>query len=224
MRIVNGYGGIDEQDPMGGFDPYSNSKGCSELVSAAYRSSYFSPDNYENHRVGLATARAGNVIGGGDWAADRLIPDIISGFLKGEAVYIRNPHSIRPWQHVLEPLRGYLMLAEKLNENAFKYSEAFNFGPHEQDAKSVEWIVADLAKRWGMGADWMNDKRIHPHEASYLKLDISKARSVLGWTPALTLGDALSLVVEWTKLYSAEHCVRDFTLHQIQQYQKSILK
>ncbi len=211
--------GYRENEPMGGYDPYSNSKGCAELVSAAYRSSFFNPGDYERHGVALATVRAGNVIGGGDWAQDRLIPDILSAFEAGTSVHIRNPHSIRPWQHVLEPLRGYLTLAERLFERGAAYAEAWNFGPRDEDAKPVGWIVEQLASLWGPGANWQIDAGEHPHEAHFLKLDISKARSLLDWNPALNLQQALELIVAWTQARQARQDMRQATLSQIQAYQ-----
>lgn len=213
--------GYREIDPMGGYDPYSNSKGCAELVSAAYRSSFFNPGDYLKHGVALATVRAGNVIGGGDWAQDRLIPDIVAAFEQGKPVHIRNPHSIRPWQHVLEPLRGYLMLAEKLVEDGPSYAEAWNFGPNDEDAKPVGWIVEQMAARWGNGAHWEVDAGEHPHEAGYLKLDISKARSRLHWSPILRLEAALSLIVDWAQQRKAGADTRGLTQGQIKSYQQT---
>jgi CDP-glucose 4,6-dehydratase len=211
--------GYRENEPMGGFDPYSNSKGCSELVSAAYRSSFFNADNYLEHGVAIATVRAGNVIGGGDWAQDRLIPDILNAFEQGRKVAIRNPYAIRPWQHVMEPLCGYLTLAELLFAHGPSFGEAWNFGPNDEDAKSVEWIVKEMALLWGADAQWQVDPGEHPHEAHYLKLDISKARSRLDWRPALRLEESLSLIIEWSKQFSAGTNMRQLTLDQIQYYQ-----
>lgn len=211
--------GYRENEPMGGYDPYSNSKGCAELVSSAYRSSFFNPDSFEKHGVALATVRAGNVIGGGDWAKDRLIPDILAAFESGTLVNIRNPNSIRPWQHVLEPLRGYLTLAERLYECGTSYAEGWNFGPNDEDAKPVGWIVEEMAEMWGDGAKWKIDEGSHPHEATYLKLDISKARSRLDWVPALHLRDALALIINWAKQRQANADMRDLTLKQIYAYQ-----
>ena len=185
-----------ENEPMGGYDPYSNSKGCAELVSAAYRSSFFNATTYAQHGVAIATTRAGNVIGGGDWAQDRLIPDILRAFEQGQKVNIRNPNSIRPWQHVMEPLRGYLTLAERLYEHGPEYAEGWNFGPIDEDAKPVGWIVEKMAALWGQGAQWQIAEGEHPHEATYLKLDISKARHLLNWHPALRLEQALELIVD----------------------------
>ncbi len=211
--------GYRENEPMGGFDPYSNSKGCSELVSAAYRSSFFNPDHYAQHGVALATARAGNVIGGGDWAKDRLIPDILAAFEAGKQVPIRNPHATRPWQHVLEPLRGYLTLAERLYTDGPAFAEGWNFGPHSDDAKPVEWIVQKLAQRWDQGASWQVDAGEHPHEANYLKLDISKAGQRLHWQPALRLDDALGMIVDWARARQAGADMHAVTLAQIAAYQ-----
>ncbi len=211
--------GYRENEPMGGFDPYSNSKGCAELVSAAYRSSFFNPAHHAQHGVALATARAGNVIGGGDWAKDRLIPDILAAFEAGKQVLIRNPHATRPWQHVLEPLRGYLTLAEHLHTEGPAFAEGWNFGPHSDDAKPVEWIVRQLAARWGQGASWHVDAGEHPHEANYLKLDISKAAQRLHWQPVLRLDGALGLIVDWARARQAGADMHAVTLAQIAAYQ-----
>lgn len=211
--------GYRENEPMGGYDPYSNSKGCAELVSAAYRSSFFNANNHAQHGVALATVRAGNVIGGGDWAQDRLIPDILAAFEQGKIVDIRNPHAIRPWQHVMEPLRGYLTLAERLYEHGPSYAEGWNFGPNDDDAKPVGWIVKKMAALWGNDANWKIDSGEHPHEAAYLKLDISKARSRLDWHPALRLDDALKLIIDWSKQRQAVANIRQLTLAQINTYQ-----
>lgn len=211
--------GYRENEPMGGFDPYSSSKGCAELVSAAYRSSFFNTARHAQHGVALATVRAGNVIGGGDWAADRLIPDILSSFGQGKPAHIRNPHAIRPWQHVLEPLRGYLTLAEQLHAQGPAFAEGWNFGPHDDDARPVAWIVDQMATLWGEGAQWHTDTGEHPHEATYLKLDISKARSRLNWHPTLSLPEALKLTTDWAKQLQAGADMRALTLAQINAYQ-----
>lgn len=210
--------GYRENEAMGGFDPYSNSKGCSELVTAAYRSSYFNPHRFADHGVGLATARAGNVIGGGDWANDRLIPDIIRAILAGEPVHIRNPHAIRPWQHVLEPLSGYLLLARRLYEHGDKYAEGWNFGPADDDVRPVEWIVRLMCRQWGDGACYDIDNGEHPHEAHYLKLDCSKARSQLDWCPRWNLEKALDSIIQWTRRYRAGDDPRTVCLEQIADY------
>lgn len=212
--------GYRENEPMGGFDPYSNSKGCSELVTASYRSSFFNPARHGEHGVALASARAGNVIGGGDWATDRLLPDIIRSLLAGEAVRIRNPHAIRPWQHVLEPLSGYLTLAQHLYENGPRYAEGWNFGPRDEDAKPVEWIVQRMCSQWGGGARYEIDRGEHPHEAHYLKLDCSKARSGLGWQPRWDLERALDSIIDWTLRYRAGDDLRSVCLEQIASYEQ----
>ena len=214
--------GYRENEPMGGYDPYSNSKGCAELVSAAYRSSFFNAKDYAQHGVAMATVRAGNVIGGGDWAADRLLPDILAAFEQGRPATIRNPNAIRPWQHVLEPLRGYLTLAERLVAHGPDFAEGWNFGPNDEDAKPVGWIVEQMAGLWGNNAQWQTDSGEHPHEAHFLKLDISKARSRLNWHPVLRLPEALKLIVDWSKQRHAGADMRAHTLAQIHHYQQSI--
>lgn len=195
--------GYHEGEPLGGYDPYSSSKACSELVTSAYRNSFFNPKDYAKHGVAVASARAGNVIGGGDWADDRLIPDIIRAALKGEKARIRSPRAIRPWQHVLEPLAGYLLLAEKLYTKGPAYAEAWNFGPEQGDAKSVEWIVKRMFAHWPEAPGYTLDKGPHPHEAHYLKLDARKARRRLGWQPRWRLGQAIDKIIEWTRAYAA---------------------
>ncbi|MBC7916900.1 MAG: CDP-glucose 4,6-dehydratase [Rhodoferax sp.] len=211
--------GYRESDALGGYDPYSNSKGASELVTAAYRNSFFNPAQYTSHGVALATARAGNVIGGGDWAVDRLVPDMLDALQSGTPARIRNPHAIRPWQHVLEPLRGYLTLAERLLQDGPDFGEAWNFGPLDEDAKPVSWIAAELTRLWGHEASWAADICEHPHEAHYLKLDISKARARLPWTPLLRLSDALRLTVDWARQQQAGDDMHAATLSQIRSYQ-----
>jgi CDP-glucose 4,6-dehydratase len=210
--------GYRENEPMGGYDPYSNSKGCSELVTASFRNSFFNPKDYDIHRVGLATARAGNVIGGGDWSNDRLIPDFIRAISKGEKVKIRSPYAIRPWQHVMEPLTGYLALAEKLFNEGDKYSEGWNFGPDDSDAKNVEWIIGTLCKLWGGDASYYIDNDPQPHEASYLKLDCSKAKSVLGWYPTWNIEKTLHSIVEWNKAFLSNADMRDICISQIENF------
>jgi len=210
--------GYRENEPMGGYDPYSNSKGCSELVTASYRSSYFNPEQYGNHGVAVATARAGNVIGGGDWAGDRLIPDCIRAILAGEPVQIRNPGAIRPWQHVLEPLSGYLLLAQRLCEDGVRYSGGWNFGPAEEDARPVGWIVERLCAGWGPGASFILDGGEHPHEAHHLKLDCSKAKTELGWLPHWSLSCAIDSIIEWTQAYLQQQELREVSLNQIRKY------
>ncbi len=207
-----------ENEPLGGYDPYSNSKACSELVTSAYRSSYFNPQDHASHGVSVASARAGNVIGGGDWATDRLIPDCIRSILKGEKVVIRNPHAIRPWQHVLEPLGGYLLLAQKLYEEGPGYAEAWNFGPDDNDAKPVEWIVKKLCAKWDGSASYIIDKGKHLHEAHYLKLDCSKAKAKLGWRPVWNLEKTIDNIIEWTQAYKHGRDAKEVSLKQISTY------
>jgi len=211
--------GYRESDPLGGYDPYSSSKACAEIVSAAFRQSYFPPDQIAHHGVGLATARAGNVIGGGDWSLDRLLPDLVRGFLSGEPVKIRRPHSIRPWQHVLEPLHGYILLAEKLLTGDPTYARAYNFGPSDDDARPVAWIADRMTRAWGDGASWALDEDPSVHEAGYLKLDASRAKADLAWTPRLPLGDALDWLVQWYRAHAAGADMQAFTLRQIETYQ-----
>lgn len=210
--------GYRENEAMGGYDPYSNSKGCAELVTSAYRSSFFNPADYTKHGVALASVRAGNVIGGGDWAQDRLIPDIVAAFSEGRPVEIRNPNAVRPWQHVLEPLRGYLTLAERLYEGRVEFAEGWNFGPNDTDAKPVGWIVKELAEKWDGDVSWSVDQGEHPHEATYLKLDISKAKIHLNWSPKLDLTSALDMIVDWVRSYNNKGDMRQMTLAQIKQY------
>ncbi len=210
--------GYREDEPMGGYDPYSSSKGCSELVTSAYRRSFL-----QKKGIALASARAGNVIGGGDWAQDRLIPDILSAFEKSHPVIIRNPHSTRPWQHVLEPLSGYLALAAHLfGESGQDYAEGWNFGPHEEDARPVQWIVEHLVNSWGKGATWQLDGGEHPHEANYLKLDISKAKGCLGWTPSWPLGTALEKITTWHHAWLDQQDMQQLCQAQIAEFTLSV--
>lgn len=210
--------GYRENEPMGGYDPYSNSKGCSELVTSAFRNSFFNPKDYQKHGVAIATARAGNVIGGGDWAADRLIPDFIRSISDGKTVKIRSPYAIRPWQHVLEPLSGYLTLCKELVTHGPTYSGAWNFGPDDQDAKNVEWITKTLCNFWGDGASFEIDLNPQPHEANYLKLDCSKAKAELGWTPKWNIEKTLKNIVDWNKFLLAGKDIQSITELQIKQY------
>lgn len=214
--------GYRENEAMGGYDPYSSSKGCAELVTAAYRNSFFNSATFNvKHSTAIASARAGNVIGGGDWAEDRLIPDIMRAITQGRSVTIRNPHAIRPWQHVLEPLSGYLKLAQKLYEEGAAYAEGWNFGPNDEDAKPVQWIVEQLTQSWGEGASWLLDGGEHPHEAHYLKLDCSKAKSRLDWHPRWHLDEALKRIVDWQKQYLYGRDMRAVTIEQIDLYLKT---
>ena len=213
-----------ETDPLGGYDPYSSSKACAEIVSAAFRQSYFHPDKLNQpggHTTAIATARAGNVIGGGDWSLDRLIPDLIAGFTRGEPVLIRRPHAIRPWQHVLEPLHGYITLAEELlSPEAARFATAYNFGPTEDDAQTVEWIVRKMTQFWGDGASWTVDPDPGVHEAGYLKLDASRARADLGWRPRLHLETALEWLVAWYRAAERKQDLHALTLQQITDYER----
>ena len=208
--------GYRENEPMGGHDPYSNSKGCAELISSAYRNSFFSDQNTAN----LATARAGNVIGGGDWADDRLIPDILNAFQNNSPVKIRNPLAIRPWQHVLEPLSGYLMLAESLYNNA-GYDEAWNFGPRDIDCKPVSYILDKMVKLWGEGAGWEEDKSVNLHEARLLKLDCSKAKTLLKWEPQWSIDYSLQKIVEWHQDWLQARNMNAVCLKEIAEYNKN---
>ncbi|WP_066017632.1 CDP-glucose 4,6-dehydratase [Endozoicomonas atrinae] len=211
--------GYREIDPMGGYDPYSSSKGCMELLVSSYRNSFFPAEKYQEHRTAIATVRAGNVIGGGDWAEDRLIPDMINAFISSQPAFIRNPGAIRPWQHVLEPLSGYLEIAKKLYESGSEYAEAWNFGPELHDAKPVGWIADELTAHWGNNAKWCTDSNEHPHEANYLKLDCSKAYSRLDWRPRWSLKQTLEKITEWHKAHENGADMHEMTLQQIHQYQ-----
>ncbi len=216
--------GYREDEPMGGFDPYSSSKGCAELITAAYRNSYFHVDKFHEHRVGLATVRAGNVIGGGDWAEDRLIPDIMRCMMQNNAIKIRLPNSIRPWQHVLEPLSGYLQLAQMLYTDGSNFAGGWNFGPADEDAKPVHWIVDKLIEDWGHTGSWELIENNHLHEAHYLKLDCSKARMRMNWQPKWGLDEALNAIVMWYKAYQSDVNMQHETLRQISQYELQLAK
>jgi CDP-glucose 4,6-dehydratase len=209
--------GYRENEPMGGHDPYSNSKGCAELVTAAYRRSFFAGAD----KAAIASARAGNVIGGGDWAEDRLVPDILRAFGDGVPVPIRNPLSTRPWQHVLEPLSGYLVLAQALWHRGQEVADGWNFGPRDEDARPVQWIVDHMVSAWGEGASFSCDEGPHPHEARYLKLDISKARQELGWLPRWTLQEALARIVAWHRAWMCGEDMREACLRDIAAYDGS---
>lgn len=206
--------GYRENEPMGGHDPYSNSKGCAELVTSAYRNSFFQTQD----TASIATARAGNVIGGGDWAEDRLIPDILKAFEKSQPVVVRNPLSTRPWQHVLEPLSGYLVLAEQLYEKGDQFAEAWNFGPKDEDCKPVNWILDKMVADWGNGASWELDKKSNPHEAGFLKLDCSKAASGLNWHPLWNLEHTLNLIVNWHQDWNTGKNMNEKCLQEIASY------
>jgi CDP-glucose 4,6-dehydratase len=210
--------GYREIDTLGGYDPYSNSKACSELVTTSFRNSFFNPELYHEHGVAIATARAGNVIGGGDWATDRLIPDFLRAISKGEKVIIRNPLAIRPWQHVLEPLAGYLYLLKFLLTEGKEFGEAWNFGPGDSETKNVEWIVSEICNLWGENASYELDKNIHPHEARFLKLDCSKANSRLSWYPKWNIKTSLTKIVEWHKAYKQNADMKAVCMEQIDNY------
>jgi CDP-glucose 4,6-dehydratase len=207
-----------EHEAMGGHDPYSSSKGCAELVTSAYRRSFFHPDSYDGHGVGIASARAGNVIGGGDWAPDRLVPDIVRAWAAGEPVVIRNPEAVRPWQHVLEPLAGYLLLAERLYKDGPQFAESWNFGPAEGDARPVRYLVDELVKLWGGAARWQDDSGTHVHEANLLRLNSAKACARLGWAPRWSLDETLAYTVEWYKDFYDGRDVAERSLLQIEAY------
>jgi CDP-glucose 4,6-dehydratase len=209
-----------ENDQLGGHDPYASSKACAEIVCAAYRSSFFPVERLHQHHMALATARAGNVIGGGDWSEDRLIPDLIRGFRSGQPVLIRRPNAIRPWQHVLESLNGYINLAEKLLAEPARFASAYNFGPSEEDAHPVEWIASKLANMWGKGAAWTRDSEPSPHETNVLRLDASKARALLGWKPRLKIEAALEWTMAWYRAWNQGADMTDFTLKQIADYER----
>lgn len=211
--------GYRENEGMGGHDPYSNSKACAELVNSAYRDSFFPPERISEHGIALASARAGNAIGGGDWTCHQLIPDLIRAFLTGKPCLIRNPSAYRPWQFVLEPLRGYLMLAEALTKDPVGYASGWNFGPAEMDVRPVSWIADEMARLWDDGAQWQLDSAAHPHEARALRLDTSKAAAMLQWRPVLLLAEALRWIVDWYRTCQSKADIQSYTLQQIEQYQ-----
>ena len=210
--------GYRENDPMGGHDPYSSSKGCAELVSSAYRRSFLQDAN-----IGLATARAGNVIGGGDWASDRIVPDAMRAFTTGNQLVVRNPLAIRPWQHVLEPLTGYLVLCQNLFQQPQEFAEAWNFGPQDEDIKLVSVLADLMVQFWGDNAEWRLDEGAHPHEARHLKLDCSKASARINWNSIWTLERAMDATVGWYKAWHQQQDMHEFTLKQIASYQQELL-
>ncbi len=209
-----------ETDRLGGYDPYSSSKACAELVTAAYRRSFFAAR--DGRCAGVASARAGNVIGGGDWTEDQLVPDIIRATLQGEEVFIRSPHAVRPWQHVVEPLHGYLLLAEKLYHEPTKYSDGWNFGPAESDSATVSELLERLSRCWGPGIRWRKDAGPHPHEAGFLRIDCNKARQELAWLPRWNLDRALAATAQWYRTFQAGGDLRSVTLAQIHSYEEAL--
>ena len=208
--------GYREDDPMGGYDPYSSSKGCAELVTSAYRRSFL-----QGQSIGIASVRAGNVIGGGDWADNRLIPDILTSFEKNEPVVIRNPKAIRPWQHVLEPLSGYLILAQKLYGDQKEYAEGWNFGPNDSDSKPVDWILDKMISKWP-NSSWKLDVNSNPHEANFLKLDISKAKLKLGWKPVWELNYTLEKIIAWHRAWLDKKDMQAMCLAEIKEYTRDM--
>lgn len=216
--------GYRESDPMGGYDPYSSSKGCAELLASAYRRSYFNPEGYgTSHHVALSTARAGNVIGGGDWALDRLIPDCVRSLAKAEAISIRSPHATRPWQHVLDPLAGYLVLAEKMYLDGKAFCEGWNFGPGDEGVLDVEGVVRQAIKAWGRGSYFVTPDA-DLHEAQLLKLDPSKARARLGWSVKLDVNAAIEWSIAWYRANMQAEDMRSFTRAQIERFMKELPK
>jgi CDP-glucose 4,6-dehydratase len=211
--------GYRENEPMGGFDPYGSSKGCAELVTAAYRNSFFQTSHRSGHRTAIATARAGNVVGGGDWAADRLVPDCLRAIDAGTPLTLRYPDAVRPWQHVVDPLAGYLMLAERLHVEGADFAEAWNFGPADDDVRPVRWVVEQLIRGCGSRTSWELEPSPQPHEANSLRLDCSKARSRLGWHARWPLGVALERICSWHKAFNDGANMRDYTLGQIGEFE-----
>lgn len=210
--------GYREIDRLGGFDPYSSSKACAELVTASFRNSYFNPEFYASHGLSIATARAGNVIGGGDWSEDRIIPDCMRALLSGSKLRIRNPAATRPWHHVLEPLQGYLLLAERMVEQGAEFAEAWNFGPLEEGVRSVEWLVRTIGTLWGENYFYELEEGGGPHEAVNLKLDSSKARHKLGWQSNWKVEKAVEKTVEWFQSYYKQADMKKVCLDQLEEY------
>jgi CDP-glucose 4,6-dehydratase len=208
--------GYRETDALGGYDPYASSKACAELAVASWVSSFFNPAEHARHHVAVATARAGNIIGGGDWAAERLLPDFVRAVLTGQPLVVRSPQAVRPWQHVLDPLAGYLLLAQRLFEEGSRFNGGWNFGPGERDIRTVAEVVQKFAAAWGSGASWEAVSGAHPHETATLKLDCSKARGLLGWKPRWHLDPAVERVVDWTRGYHEGLDCRELCLAQIE--------
>lgn len=214
--------GYREIDPVGGYDPYSSSKGCSELITTAYRNSFFNPDEFKKHKKSLSSVRAGNVIGGGDWAKDRIIPDCIRALENGEPIRIRNPQSMRPWQYILEPLGGYLFLGACMAEDPEKHSNAWNFGPEGSSILAVQEIVELVLENWESGSWVKFDENKKPHEAELLSLDISKVRSELGWRPCLNIRDAVRHTISWYKLSKEHKSISNFCKNQVMTYMENM--
>ncbi len=213
--------GYRETEPMGGRDPYSSSKGCAELVTAAYRRSFFNPADFSNHGVAVASVRAGNVIGGGDWAKERLIPDVVQAVAAGRPVVLRNPEAVRPWQHVLEPLSGYVLLARALWDRGAAFSDGWNFGPADHDTRPVEWLVDRFLEEWGEDVGWKTTDKARMHEAQYLKLDSSKAAQLLHWRPRWGIDVAVQKTAQWYRAWQAGDDMREATLAQIDAYERA---
>jgi CDP-glucose 4,6-dehydratase len=210
--------GYREDDVMGGYDPYSSSKGCTELITSSFRDSFFNAKNYKKHQIALASVRAGNVLGGGDWSENRLIPDIIRSMTNNLPVEIRNPGATRPWQFVLEPLSGYLLLAEKLWKYGPKYAEGWNFGPNNKDIKPVSYIIKKFMQLWKGDINFRSNQKINLHETNYLKLDCTKAKTKLGWEPKMNLDLALEYTVEWYEKFTQKENIREFSEQQIENF------
>ena len=209
---------FSEDSPMGGYDPYSSSKGCAELVTSSFRNSFFNAKEFDDHKLSLSTVRAGNVIGGGDWAKDRLIPDIINSISNRTPVRIRNIKSIRPWQFVLEPIHGYLLLVEKMWNNGKNFSESWNFGPEESECESVEWILKKISDECDDKFSWEYDIENNPHEAKILKLDCTKAKKRLGWNTKLNTDEAIKWTINWYQEYFKRSDMKACTENQIDQF------
>lgn len=215
--------GYTENDAMGGYDPYSSSKGCAELITSAYRNSFFNPKKYAEHKVAIASVRAGNVIGGGDWSVDRLIPDLIRSIVAKKEVVIRNPSSTRPWQHVLEPLSGYIKLAELLYTNGTEFGEGWNFGHQVEEAKTVKWIIDNFSQMWGDGLKYrIESDAANMHEAHYLRLNCEKAEKKMGWRANLSLDETIQNVCAWYKDYLAGKNIYEVTIKQIEEYERKV--
>jgi len=210
--------GYRENEQLGGIDPYSCSKSCSELITKSYRESFFNQKDYDKHGVAIATARAGNVIGGGDWSEDRLIPDCILALTAGKKIKLRNPNSIRPWQYVLDPLHGYLLLIEKLFESGPRFSGSWNFGPNEDDAKEVRWIVDTICRKMNHKPGYETNSETQPHEANFLKLDCSKSKSLLKWKPKMRLAESINEIIFWTKAYMEGKDMKQISIDQVNSF------